>query len=175
MSQEEKSGKKQTADNFAEMFKAFGQAISEIFNDPELKEKAKEFTESASGSAKAFADRFKDEDVKDKFRHVGKAAEEFGKSIAESFKKDKAHKRHFTADEAKQIGEALGIDWSRFDIEQYRMGLDVELEHGKVDQHTNVTNDDPIMTGKIALAHLNEFPDYYTRLDKMEKEAEGKL
>jgi hypothetical protein len=84
-------------------------------------------------------------------------------------------KKHFTAAEAKQIGEALGIDWTKFDIEQYRMGLDVELEHGKVDPHTNVTDDDPIMTGKIALAHLNEFPDYYTRLDKMEKEAEGKL
>ncbi|MFC1918289.1 DUF5661 family protein [Chloroflexota bacterium] len=73
------------------------------------------------------------------------------------------------------MGETLGIDWSKFDIEQYRMGLDVELEHGKVDQPTNVTNDDPIMTGKIALAHLNEFPDYYTRLDIMEKEAEGKI
>ena len=84
-------------------------------------------------------------------------------------------KKHFTAAEARQIGEALGIDWSKFDIEQYRMGLDVELEHGKIDPHTNVTDDDPIMTGKIALAHLNEFPDYYTRLDKMEKEAEGKL
>ena len=84
-------------------------------------------------------------------------------------------KKHFTAVEAKKIGEALGIDWSRFDVEQYRMGLDVELEHGKVDRHTNVTDDDPIMTGKIALAHLNEFPDYYTRLDKMEREAEGKL
>ncbi len=84
-------------------------------------------------------------------------------------------KKRFTAEEAKHIGEELGIDWSKFDIEQYRMGLDVELEHGKVDQHTNVTNDNPIMTGKIALAHLNEFPDYYTRLDKMEKEAEGKL
>ena len=84
-------------------------------------------------------------------------------------------KKHFTAVEAKKIGEALGIDWSRFDVEQYRMGLDVELEHGEVDRHTNVTDDDPIMTGKIALAHLNEFPDYYTRLDKMEREAEGKL
>jgi len=84
-------------------------------------------------------------------------------------------KKHFTAAEAKQIGEALGIDWSKFDVEQYRMGLDVELEHGKVDPQTNVTNDDPIMTGKIALAHLNEFPNYYARLDKMEREAEGKL
>jgi hypothetical protein len=84
-------------------------------------------------------------------------------------------KEHFTAEETKRIGESLGIDWSKFNVEQYRMGLDVELEHGLVNPHTNVTNDDPIMTGEIALAHLNEFPDYYTRLDKMEKEAEGKL
>jgi hypothetical protein len=84
-------------------------------------------------------------------------------------------KKHFTAKEAKQIGEKLGINWDKFDVEQFRMGLDVELEHGTVDLHTNVTNDDPVMTGKIALAHLNELPDYYTRLDKMEREAEGKL
>jgi hypothetical protein len=84
-------------------------------------------------------------------------------------------KTSFTTEEAKNIGEKLGIDWSEYDVEQVRMGLDVELEHGLVDLHTNVTNGDPIMTGKIALAHLNEFPDYYTRLDKMEKEAEGKL
>ena len=83
--------------------------------------------------------------------------------------------KRFTAEEAKKIGEELGIDWSKYNVEQYRMGLDVELEHGLVDPDTNVTDDDPIMTGKIALAHLNEFPDYYTRLNKMEKEAEGKL
>jgi len=83
-------------------------------------------------------------------------------------------KKRFTTEEAKEIGEKLGIDWSEYDVEQYRMGLDVELEHGLVDSHTNVTNDDPIMTGKIALAHLNEFPDYYTRLYIMEEEAEGK-
>jgi len=85
-----------------------------------------------------------------------------------------ANRKTFTSEEAKRIGEALGIDWSKFDVEQYRMGLDVELEHGLVDPHTNVTNDDPMMTGKIALAHLNEFPDYYTRLEKMEREAEGR-
>jgi len=82
-------------------------------------------------------------------------------------------KKHFTAEEAKKVGEALGIDWSQFDVEQFRRGMDVELEHGLVDPHTNVTNDDPIMTGKIALAHLNEFADYYIRLDKMEEEAEA--
>ena len=83
-------------------------------------------------------------------------------------------KKHFTAEEAKKIGEQLGIDWTEFDVEQFRMGMDVELEHGLVDPATNVTDDDPLMTGKIALAHLNEFGDYYTRLEIMEKEAEGK-
>jgi hypothetical protein len=175
MSQEGKPDKKQAVDDFAELFRLFGQAVSEIFNDPELKEEAKGFTESASASARVLASRFKDEEVKSKFRDVGKAAQAFAKSVADSFKDDKAGKRHFTIEEAKQIGEALGIDWSKFSIEQYRMGLDVELEHGKADQRTNVTNDDPIMTGKIALAHLNEFPDYYTRLEKMEKEAEWEL
>ncbi len=81
-------------------------------------------------------------------------------------------KKHFTAEEAKKIGEQLGIDWSKFDVEQFRMGMDVELEHGKHDPKTDVSGDDPLITGKIALAHLNEFPDYYTRLEKMEREAE---
>jgi DNA-directed RNA polymerase alpha subunit len=81
-------------------------------------------------------------------------------------------KKNFTAEEAKKIGEELGIDWSKFDVEQFRVGMDVELEHGKVDPHTNVSDDDPLITGKIALAHLNEFPDYYDRLTKMEEEAE---
>lgn len=81
-------------------------------------------------------------------------------------------KRHFKIDEAKAIGESLGVDWTKFDAEQFRMGMDVELEHGTRDSRTNVSNDDSMTTGKIALAHLNEFPDYYTRLEKMEKEAE---
>lgn len=84
-------------------------------------------------------------------------------------------KQHFTLEQARQIGETLGIDWSRFDVEQFRMGLDVELEHGLHDPSTDVTGNDPIVTGKIALAHLNEFPDYYTRLAKMEREADEEL
>lgn len=79
--------------------------------------------------------------------------------------------RKFTSKEAKSIGDVLGVDWSKFDVEQFRMGMDVEIEHGSHDPKTNVTNDDPITTGKIALAHLNEFPDYYTRLNKLEEEA----
>jgi hypothetical protein len=82
------------------------------------------------------------------------------------------NKKSFSIEEAKQIGQALGVDWSKFDVEQFRMGMDVELEHGLRDQKTNVSGDDPMMTGKIALAHLNEFPDYYSRLEQMEKEAE---
>jgi len=79
----------------------------------------------------------------------------------------------FTTDEARSVGEQIGIDWESapFDVEQFRMGMDVELEHGLHDPATDVTGDDPVVTGKIALAHLNEFPDYYTRLDRMEAEA----
>lgn len=81
-------------------------------------------------------------------------------------------KRVITVDEAKLIGEQLGLDWRTFDVEQFRMGMTVELEHGARDRETNVTNDDLMITGKIALAHLHEIPDYYTRLLKMEQEAE---
>ncbi len=81
-------------------------------------------------------------------------------------------KKHWTSKEAEKTGEMLGIKWDKFALEQFRLGMDVELEHGLRDANTNVTNDDPIMTGKIALAHLNEFPDYYTRLKKMEEEAD---
>lgn len=80
----------------------------------------------------------------------------------------------FTIDEAKSIGDQLQIDWTKIDPEQFRHGMDIELEHGTVNPQTNITNDDPLTTGKIALAHLNEFSDYYIRLDKMEAEAEGK-
>jgi len=81
-------------------------------------------------------------------------------------------KKKFTDEEAKKIGEHLGIKWDKFDVEQFRQGMDVELEHGTVNASTNVTNDDPLTTGKISLAHLNEFPDYYTRLNEMEKKAD---
>ena len=80
--------------------------------------------------------------------------------------------KRFSLDKAKQIGDALGIDWYKFDVEQFWMGLEVELEHGTIDPKTNITNDDLLLTGKIASAHLNEFPDYYTRLAKMEEGAD---
>ena len=79
--------------------------------------------------------------------------------------------RMFTAEEARRVGDRIGINWSEVDVEQFRMGLEVELEHGVRNVVTNVTNDDLVLTGKIALAHLMELPDYYTRLMRMEEEA----
>jgi hypothetical protein len=85
-------------------------------------------------------------------------------------------KKEFTVEEAKQIGDQLNIDWTKFDPEQVRMGLGVELEHGSLwGDDTNVTKDDPLMTAKIVMAHLKEIPDYYTRLEKMEAEAKAKI
>lgn len=79
--------------------------------------------------------------------------------------------KQFSLEEARMIGNQLGVDWSVTDLEEFRLGLSVELEHGKADTRTNVTNDDPLLTGKIAWAHLNEIPDYYTRLKEMESQA----
>ena len=77
-----------------------------------------------------------------------------------------------TAEEARRVGDEIGVDWQRFDLEQFRAGMNVEFEHGSHDPQTDVTGDDPITTGKIALAHMKEFPDYYERLERMEREAE---
>ena len=79
--------------------------------------------------------------------------------------------KEVSASEARRIGEILGIKWDRFDVEQFQSGMMVEFEHGSADPQTDVTHDDEILTGKIALAHLKEFPDYYTRLAKMEADA----
>jgi uncharacterized protein DUF5661 len=81
-------------------------------------------------------------------------------------------KRRTSIEEAKRVGDAIGVDWSRFDLEQYRAGMDVEFEHGSHDPQTDVTGDDPILTGKIVLAHMKEYPDYYERLERLEAEAE---
>jgi uncharacterized protein DUF5661 len=80
-----------------------------------------------------------------------------------------------SSEEARRVGDAIGVDWTRFDLEQFRAGMDVEYEHGTHDPQTDVTGDDPIVTGKIALAHMKEIPDYYERLERMEREAELEL
>ena len=86
-----------------------------------------------------------------------------------------SEKRQFSTEEARSIGKQLKINWSQIDLEQFRRGLEVELEHGAFDPETNVTGDDLLLTGKIAWAHLKEIRDYYTRLDKMEEEAETQV
>ena len=82
-----------------------------------------------------------------------------------------AETRLTTSEEARRVGDAIGVDWNRFDLEQFRFGMDVEFEHGSHDPQTDATGDDPILTGKIALAHMKELPDYYERLERMEQEA----
>jgi len=73
----------------------------------------------------------------------------------------------FTYAQAKEVGEALGVTWEDFDVEQFLLGMDFELEHGTVDPVTNMTDDDPLLTGKITLAHLKQIPDFYSRLQEM--------
>ena len=84
-------------------------------------------------------------------------------------------KTAITMEQAKEVGDKIKVDFNKFDLEWFRRGMEVELEHGTIDPETNVTNDDLTMTGKIAFAHIKEFADYYERLEKMEKEAEGKV
>ncbi len=83
-----------------------------------------------------------------------------------------SEERRTSLEEAERVGDQIGVDWDRFDLEQFRTGMDVEYEHGSHDPQTDVTGDDPLVTGKIALAHMKEFPDYYVRLERMEQEAE---
>jgi len=83
----------------------------------------------------------------------------------------------FTEGDAQAVADKLGLDFDEmeFDIDQFRRGMNVELEHGKRDSKTNVTNDDPVMTGKIAWAHLNEIGNYYDLLEEMESNAEDDI
>ena len=79
----------------------------------------------------------------------------------------------FSKGRSKYAGDIIGIDWKEINFEQFHMGMNVELEHGRIyGNKTNVTNDNPVLTGRIALAHLLEIPDYYTRLKIMELKAE---
>lgn len=72
--------------------------------------------------------------------------------------------------EARRVGDAIDVDWERFDLEQFHARMHVEYEHGVHDPQPDVTGDDPVITGKIAFAHVKEFPDYYQRPERMEEE-----
>lgn len=69
----------------------------------------------------------------------------------------------FSMQEVLSAARILGVKFDKFSIDDLMTGIDIELEHGTISPKTNVTNDDLIMTMKIALAHLNEFPDYYNK------------
>ena len=85
------------------------------------------------------------------------------------------NKQKFSDQEAREVGMQLGLDWAQIDLEQFRRGLEIELEHGAIDPETNVTSDNLVVTGKIAWAHLKEIRDYYTRLDQLEAEAKEQV
>lgn len=74
----------------------------------------------------------------------------------------------------KDVLNKINKSQQQYNIDEFKKGMDVEMEHGKVDPETNVTNNDPIMTGKIALAHIKESPRYYEKLEKMEQGDRGK-
>lgn len=83
----------------------------------------------------------------------------------------KATRKKYTVAEAKVLGEKLGITWQEFDVEQFRLGLNAEIEDGTYNPMTGFATDDPIVVGKIVRAHLNEAADYYTEWAKAEKAA----
>ena len=69
----------------------------------------------------------------------------------------------FSDNEILRIARYLNIDFSKFPFEDFKRGISIEIEHGMDNPITNVTNDDLLKTAKIALAHLNEFPNYYNK------------
>lgn len=82
------------------------------------------------------------------------------------------NKKNITKKQAYVIGKKLGIDFNRISVDTFRKAMQVELEHGTAYPLTNVTDDDLLITGKITLTHLLEFPDYYQRLEIMEKQGD---
>ena len=62
-----------------------------------------------------------------------------------------------------EVANKLNIDFTKFTLTDFISGINIELEHGLIDPITNVTNNDLLTTAKIALAHLNEFPNYYNK------------
>ena len=95
--------------------------------------------------------------------------------VTDQLRTNRSQRTTYTTEEAEEIGLRLGIDFAKYNLQEFRKGLEVEMEHGKKIMETNITNDNEYITGKIARAHLHEIPDYYSRLYKMEKEAEKEM
>jgi hypothetical protein len=79
-------------------------------------------------------------------------------------------RKSFSYEESLAIGNQLGVNWKKVNAHEFYLGMNIELEHGRRSPETNITNDDPILTAKITLAHLKELKDYNTRLQRMEHE-----
>jgi hypothetical protein len=84
----------------------------------------------------------------------------------------KIAKKGISLADVRKVGAKLNVDFTKLDVKVLQYGMNIELEHGYIDQRTNVTNNNLNMTAKIALAHIIEFPDYYDRLKKLEKDAD---
>lgn len=76
-----------------------------------------------------------------------------------------------SVEQAKYLADLFGLNLSVLKMSEWKYGLEIELEHGTENPITNITNDDLILTAKIALAHIMEFPDYYKRLKRLEEQA----
>jgi len=152
--------------------KRYGSDAERRDGEHEEKEEKKKLDSYEKKSQPLDKDLFKSILKKVKENYPGTSFEGIIYITKEVYKKKFQKAKSFTADDAKKVGEKLGIDWDKckFDVKQFLMGLKVELEHGTKDKETNVTGDDIVKTGKIALAHLKESPDYYTKLKEMEEE-----
>ena len=81
-------------------------------------------------------------------------------------------RKQLSSEEAKRIGEALHIDWDQVDLEQFRQDLMGNHNQGSIDPETGLTYDGVLLTGKVVLDHMQEFPDYFTRLAKLKEEVD---
>ena len=81
-------------------------------------------------------------------------------------------RKQISLDDAKRIGDSLYIDWNQIDLEQFRQGLMGDPKQGTMDPETGPAYDGVFLTGKVVLAHIQEFPDYFTRLAKLKAEAD---
>lgn len=82
------------------------------------------------------------------------------------------NRKQISSEEAQRIGESLHLDWDRIDLEQFRQGLMGEVDQANMDPETGRTYDSILLSGKLVVAHMQEFPDYFTRLEKLKAEAD---
>lgn len=80
-------------------------------------------------------------------------------------------RKHISLDQARRVGEAMHLDWEQVDLEEFRQGLMGDCKED-IDTETGLAYQDLLRTGKVVLAHMQEFPDYHFRLAKLEAEVD---